>query len=65
MRTYLVKMCNADGSTPLGECPEYEYVSEDYHSLMERVFKEHPEQEIVSWGLKDYILKMRKEFGIS
>jgi hypothetical protein len=32
---------------------------------MERVFTDHPEQEIVSWGLKDDILKMRKEFGIS
>lgn len=65
MRTYLFKMCNADGSTPLGESPEYEIVAEDAHKAFNIAYKEHPEQEIVSWGFKDDILKMRKEFGIS
>lgn len=65
MRTYLIKMCNIDGSTPLGESPEYEIEAEDAYMAMEFAYKEHPDQEIVCWGRKDYILKMRKEFGIS
>lgn len=65
MKTYLIKMCNIDGSTPLGESPEYSIRAEDAQGAFSIAYKEHPDQEIVSWGLKDYILKMRKEFGIS
>lgn len=65
MRTYLIKMCNIDGSTPLGESPEYEIEAEDVRGAFNIAYKEQPDQEIVSWGSKDDILKMRKEFGIS
>lgn len=62
MKTYLVQMCNEDGSTPLGECPTYEIdVPDDVEGAYARTYAvnkaldDHPEQEVVSVGLKSEI----------
>lgn len=65
MKTYLVTKCKKDGSTPLGQCPEVEIEAEQleghnsYQSLMVRFFELYPGWEIVSWGLKVEIQRMK------
>jgi hypothetical protein len=68
MRAYLVKMCNMDGSTPLGECPEYEIEVEDtqdMHDARHKATTLHPEQEVVSIGLKSEILAYEKRYNLA
>lgn len=60
MKTYLIKLCNQDGSTPLGQCPEYEVEAEDYLDAQAKALREHPGTEVVSWGLKSDIEAFNK-----
>lgn len=62
MKAWLVTMCKADGSTPLGESPEYELEAEDYISARAKAHSEHPGEEIVSLGLKSDIERFNKEY---
>lgn len=62
MKTYLITVCNKDGSTPLGMCPEYEILAEDYYNLLSVLEEKFPECELVSWGLKEDIERCRITF---
>ena len=63
MKTYLIKLCNQDGSTPLGQCPEYEVEAKDYLDAQSKALSEHPGTEIVSWGLKSDIEAFNKTWN--
>lgn len=68
MKTYLVQMCKEDGTTPLGQCLEYQIDVEDHQNRDDAAFKaysEHPGEEIVSIGLKTEIEAFEKEWGIA
>ena len=64
MPAYLATMCNKDGTTPLGECPEYEIEAADRYEAVAKFCKEYPHQEIISVGLKEQILAHEKDWGI-
>lgn len=64
MPAYLATMCNKDGSTPLGECPEYELEAADRSDAVYKFCNAHPHQEIVSIGRKDEILAYEKRYNI-
>lgn len=63
MPTYLFELCNDDGSTPLGRCPEFEIEGADHLEARGKVLNAHPGHEVVSWGLKSDIEASRKWFG--
>lgn len=67
MRSYLVKMCKKDGSTPLGECPEYEIEVDEMeriHHAHDLAVRKYPDQEVVSIGLKMEILAYERKYNI-
>jgi hypothetical protein len=53
MNKYIVKMCKIDGTTPLGECPEFEIFAKGLNDARNKICIEHPEYEIVSWDHAD------------
>lgn len=64
MKTYLITLCNADGTTPLGQCPAYEVDGENYLDAQAKALREHPGTEIVSWGLKSDIEAYNKRWNL-
>lgn len=64
MKTYLIQLCNADGSTPLGQSPTYEIEATDYIDAQHKAMQEHPGTEVVSWGLKSDIEAYNKSWGL-
>jgi hypothetical protein len=64
MKTYLIQLCNEDGSTPLGQCPTYEIEGEDYLDAQFKAMKAHPGTEVVSWGLKSDIEAYNKRWNL-
>lgn len=66
MKTYLIQLCNADGSTPLGQSPVYEIEieGEDHLDAKFKAMKAHPGTEVVSWGLKSEIEEYNKRWNL-
>lgn len=63
MNRYLVEMCKVDGTTPVGECPEYEIAATDIDDARGKALTGHPDEEIVSIGLKSDIQNSRVKYG--